>query len=322
MSPDETSDVLIVQNEESGERLDKILASRFQDVKSRTYFQFLIEEKRVLVNGISSKKRTLLRPGDEIRIDFILSPEMGLVPEAIPLEIIYEDDDLLVINKPAGIVIHPAPGNWQGTFANALLYHCNSLQEHFQNTLRPGIVHRLDKDTSGLLIAAKSSLAHQRLIAMFAERRIEKEYLAVCLGNPGKREIRAPIGRHPVHRKRMAVVPEKGRDALTFCETLAYDSHLSFVRVLLATGRTHQIRVHLKHAGCPVLGDALYGNLQANQKYGAGRQFLHASTLRLMHPLRNIPLEFNAPLPDDMSSFVQKYFKRGSCKTRFGGQIR
>jgi len=308
MFPNEVPEIIVIQEEESGERLDKVLAARFPDGKSRTYFQFLIENAHVLVNGSPSKKRHLVQMGDEIRIHFLLTPEMNLSPEPIPLNIIYEDEDLLVINKPAGMVVHPAPGNWTGTFANALLFHCNSIQNQFQNSLRPGIVHRLDKETTGLLIAAKSSLAHQRLIEMFAKREIEKEYLAICLGNPGKQEIQAPIGRHPVNRKQMAILNEKGREALTFCETVVYNSQIAFIRLQIATGRTHQIRVHLKHIGCPVLGDSTYGNPQVNRKYGAKRQFLHASSLRLLHPTKNSPLELNAPLPEDMSSFAIKNF--------------
>jgi 23S rRNA pseudouridine1911/1915/1917 synthase len=309
MFQDEIADLIIVQEEEAGKRLDKILASRFSDVKSRTYFQFLIDNGHVLVNGVSLKKRYLASVGDEIAIEFILSPEMGLSPEPIPLNIIYEDEDLLVIDKPAGMVVHPAPGNWNRTLANALLYHCKTLPDSQEGTLRPGIVHRLDKDTSGLIVAAKSSLAHQRLIEQFANRQIKKEYLAICLGNPGEREISAPIGRHPVQRKLMTVV-EKGREALTFCKTLTYTSTFGYVHLGLATGRTHQIRVHLKHIGCPVLGDAVYGNQQVNQKYIISRQYLHASLLSFIHPIQKKRMEFTVPLAEDMSLFIQRHFKK------------
>lgn len=305
---DDAFDTILIQEEEAGERLDKVLARRFQDVKSRTYFQFLIDQQHVLASGLTVKKRHVVRAGEEIQIRFILTPEMGLDPEPIPLSILYEDSDLIVVNKPAGMVVHPAPGNWKGTFANALLHHCMGLQESFQGSLRPGIVHRLDKDTSGLLIAAKSSVAHQRLIALFAERRIEKDYLTVCLGNPGKREICAPIGRHAVHRKMMAVVESGGREALTFCEPIEYKEPFCFARIRLATGRTHQIRVHLKHINCPVVGDSVYGNERINEKYEVKRQLLHASMLRFIHPIKEIPLEFMAPLPEDFYRFIKKHF--------------
>lgn len=311
----EENDCLAVQEDEVGERIDKVLAQRFQTAKSRSYFQFLIEEQRVLVNGSPVKKRYCLQPEDEILIHFILTPEMGLTPELIPLNILYEDEDLIVVNKPAGMVVHPAPGHWNGTFANALLGHCKNLSSSFQGSIRPGIVHRLDKDTSGLLIGAKSALAHQRLIEIFSGRQIEKEYLTICIGNPGRQEIRAPIGRHPVHRKLMAVVPEKGRDALTFCETISHQQPFSLVRIRLATGRTHQIRVHFKHIGCPILGDNTYGSSQTNLKYGVKRQFLHASSLRFLHPITNKPLEFKAMLAEDLSSFIQKHFKNLNLET-------
>ena len=295
MQPEE-QESLIITVEEGGERLDKILAGRFRDIKSRTYFQYLIEEGRVWVNGETVKKREKLAEGDEILIHFILTPEIGLSPEPIPLDIVYEDDALLVINKPAGMVVHPAVGNWTGTFVNALLHHCQGLEQ--SKDLRPGIVHRLDKETTGLLIAAKTPLVQQRLIEQFSTRQVYKEYLAICLGNPGKQEIQAPIGRHPVNRKLMAVVPN-GRPAISRCETVAHRGPLSLVKIVLLTGRTHQIRVHMKHVGMAVLGDDTYGNLQANQKYGAERQMLHASRLKLEHPLTKKMLELEAPLPED-----------------------
>ncbi len=250
MQPEE-QESLIITAEEGGERLDKILAGRFRDIKSRTYFQYLIEEGRVWVNGESVKKREKLAEGDEVLIHFILTPEIGLCPEPIPLDIVYEDDALLAINKPAGMVVHPAVGNWTGTFVNALLHHCQGLEQ--SEDLRPGIVHRLDKETTGLLIAAKTPLVQQRLIEQFSTRQVYKEYLAICLGNPGKQEIQAPIGRHPVNRKLMAVVPN-GRPAISRCETVAHRGTLSLVKIVLLTGRTHQIRVHLKHVGMAVLG--------------------------------------------------------------------
>lgn len=307
MQPDDIESIIITPEEE-GERLDKILAARFQGLQSRTYFQYLIEEEKVLVNGIPVKKRVQPKAGDEVEIEYILTPEIGLEPEPIPLWILFEDPHILVINKPAGMVVHPAPGNWTGTFVNALLHHCKNLI--VPNTpatdARPGIVHRLDKDTSGVLIAAKTAQAHQKLVQMFAAREIHKEYQAICLGNPGDAEINAPIGRHPVHRKMMTVLSEGGRDALTYCTTLAHKGDLSLVNIVLATGRTHQIRVHMKHIGHPILGDATYGSLPANKKYGAERQMLHAKLLRMKHPITGQAIEFQATIPDDMAKFITK----------------
>jgi len=304
--------IIVISEEETNTRLDKILADRFKEIKSRNYFQYLIEEQKVLLNGNPIRKRQKPKAGDEIQIEFMLPPEVDLAAEAIPLEIIYEDPDILIINKPAGMVVHPAPGNWSGTLVNALLHHCQNLLESFpavtegSSHLRPGIVHRLDKDTSGLLIAAKHTLAHQRLVGMFSEKQIHKEYLAICVGNPGNIEINQPIGRHPVHRQQMAVVETGGKYALSICKTLAANGQLSAVNIVLATGRTHQIRVHLKHHGAPVLGDPLYGNLHANQKYQVQRQLLLAHRISFKHPITGCPLKFQAPIPNDISIFLEK----------------
>lgn len=293
---------IIIEASEEGIRLDRVLALRFNEKYSRTYFQHLIEEEAVLLEGKPVKKRYKPTVGDALEVCFLLTPELNLEPEAIALSVLYEDDDILVVNKPPGLVVHPAPGNWSGTFVNALLYHCKEMAVD-PASVRPGIVHRLDKDTSGLLLAAKSSLAQQRLIAMFASRSIHKEYLAVCLGNPGNVDMKWPIGRHPIHRKKMTV-RDDGRPAYSRCQTLATDGKLSLVRIILETGRTHQIRVHMLHHGTPVLGDSVYGSAQANAKYKVNRQLLHASELRFDHPMTSQSLHFVAPLPADFSFFV------------------
>lgn len=299
------SDLLIVTQEESGERLDKILANRFKEVYSRTYFQYLIDEQLVLINGIPVKKRVKPHEGDEIEVEFAATPEIQLLPEAIRLEILFEDEHLLAVNKPAGMVVHPAPGNWTGTFVNALLYHCDSLPSTETSCLRPGIVHRLDKDTSGVLLAAKTLEMQQKLTALFASRQVYKEYLAICVGRPADGEINAPIGRHPIHRKEMAVVPS-GKQAITHCQTMGWNEKLSFVKIVIATGRTHQIRVHLKYQGTPVLGDNLYGNPSINQHYGATRQLLHAAKIKFQHPLTGEQLELSAPPPVEIEQFIRK----------------
>lgn len=309
----EESEEIIVTEEEAGERIDKVLANRFRDIQSRTYFQFLLEEKRVLVNGLPIKKRDRVQAGDEVHIHFILTPEIGLEAECIPLEILYEDRDILVINKSKGMVVHPAPGHWSGTFVNALLYHCKQGAAAFSSettdSFRPGIVHRLDKDTTGVLVAAKTTLSQQRLIEMFAGRQIHKEYTAICLGNPGNQEVRVPIGRHPVNRKLMTVRNEGGREAVSRFKTKACNGKLSLVNVILETGRTHQIRVHMKHVGAPILGDAAYGNVQSNLHYSADRQMLHAHLIRFKHPISGELLEFKAPFPSDMQDLITKHFR-------------
>ena len=305
------NDYLIISEDEAGERLDKILARRFTDVHSRTYFQYLIDEHLVLLNGIPVKKRIKPVAGDEVEVQFAALPGIDLKPEAIPLSIIYEDEHLVVINKPVGMVVHPAPGHWSGTFVNALLYHCQLLPVP-EGTLRPGIVHRLDKETSGLLVAAKTLEAQQKLIELFASRKVYKEYLAVCVGHPSDGVIEAPIGRHPVHRMEMAIVPH-GRAACSICNTIGYNDKLSVVQVVITTGRTHQIRVHMKYKGTPVLGDSLYGTTALNQSFNVSHHLLHAAVLRFPHPITGQSLEFKAPIPDEMRRIVRKILTQSQC---------
>lgn len=302
----EEHDSIVITTDDEGERLDKILAKHFETVKSRTYFQSLIEDEKVLLNGQAVKKRYRPKAGDEVEVYFSCDPAITLTPEAIPLDIVYEDEALLVINKPSGMVVHPAAGNWSGTFVNALLHHCgySDLLAEDKDSLRPGIVHRLDKETTGLLVAAKQSNAQRLLIAQFSQRQVHKEYLALCVGNPGNRTIEQPIGRHPTLRKLMAVTPN-GRNSTTICQTLAYNNELSYVKVTLITGRTHQIRVHLSHCGTPVLGDPLYGHERCNRKHGLQRQMLHAHRLRFNHPITGKLLELEAPLPNEMQSILK-----------------
>ena len=298
----EADDTLMVSGEEVGMRLDRFLISRFPGY-SRTYFQHLIEEKLVLVNTELVKKSAKLEEGDEIEIEFAVTPEISITPEAIPLEIIYEDAHLLAINKPAGMVVHPAVGNWTGTFVNALLYHCTHLSP--QDSLRPGIVHRLDKETTGVLLAAKDELTQRKLVEAFAARKVEKEYLAICVGNPGNRRIEGNIGRHPTRRKEMAIVKEKGKEAKTLCTTVAYNELLSLVKLVPHTGRTHQLRVHMQSIGFPILGDTVYGSASSNTKFDIHRQLLHAYRLCFIHPITKEEIELKAPIPQDISKFIQ-----------------
>lgn len=298
---------ITISEEEAGERLDKILVARFGEEHSRTYFQHLFEEGLITVNGNKIKKQYRSEPGDQVAIIWTAREGINLTPEAIPLDIIFEDEYILVINKPAGMVVHPAPGHHSGTFVHALLHHCE-LPDKEINDLRPGIVHRLDKETSGLLIAAKNLHTHQKLITLFSERKVEKEYLAVCVGSPGTRSIDASIGRHPFHRKEMAV-RTGGKSAVTHFTTLTTDGKISVVRAQPLTGRTHQIRVHLQHLRTPILGDRIYGSESANKKYGVSRQMLHAYRLRFFHPETGKALEFTALIPDDMQQFIAPHLK-------------
>ncbi|MBS4169129.1 RluA family pseudouridine synthase [Parachlamydia sp. AcF125] len=296
----------LIQDTEVRVRLDKVLAARYKNNGSRTYFQMLIEKGLVLLNGEPVKKRFKPNLGDEVELFFAAAPEIPLIPQPIPLHILYEDDYLLIVDKPAGMVVHPAPGNWTGTFVNALLYHCGySLGGASLDSLRPGIVHRLDKETSGVLVAAKTLPVQQKLMELFANRQVYKEYWAICLGNPGNCELKGSIGRHPVHRKQMTV-REDGKEALTLCETLEVRNDICLVRLVLSTGRTHQIRVHLKHAGHPILGDSIYGNKQVNLKYRAERQMLHARKIAFSHPITHQKIVTEAPLPPDMEQFLKK----------------
>ena len=297
------SETLIITAEEAGKRLDKVLAERYPNAHSRTYLQWLIEEQHVLLNQKPAKKRMMVAKDDQVDVHFVLTPEIELKPEAIALNIVYEDEALIVINKPAGLVVHPGAGNWTGTFVNGLLHHCKQLPEG--EMLRPGIVHRLDKDTTGLLAAAKTSEAQQKLIELFSTRQVYKEYLAVCLGNPGKGTVNAPIARHPVHRQKMAIV-EGGRQSVTHYETLKYNASLSIVKLILETGRTHQIRVHMKQIGSPVLGDAVYGSVSMNQKFQLDRQMLHASKLRFPHPTSGEEMVLEASVPDEMARLIAR----------------
>jgi len=276
-------------------RLDKFLTQKYPGY-SRTYFQYLIENGFVLVNGKQLKKKDETQADDDIEVCFQLTPEISLEPENIPLDIVFEDDHLLIINKPAGMVVHPAPGHPQHTFVHALLHHCKGLP--FADTLRPGIVHRLDKDTSGVLLAAKTLETHQKLISLFCNRKIVKKYLAICFGNPGDGTIEAPIKRHKTRRQEMAVDLE-GKEAISRCRVLKTKEDLSLVEVELVTGRTHQIRVNMKHRGTPVLGDAVYGSPAANQKYHTTRQLLHAHSLEFQHPITGTTLKLTAPIPKD-----------------------
>ena len=309
MNTHETIDTISIQEEETHLRLDKLLALKYPKY-SRTYFQSLVEKGHILVNGLPCKKREKLDEGDEVEICFELAPELSLEAENIPLEILFEDDELIIVNKPAGMVVHPAPGHPNHTFVNALLYHCQNLPIDPKAPLRPGIVHRLDKDTSGALMAAKNSNMHRALVTLLSERKVKKTYKALCYNVPVQIEINAPLKRHPVKRQEMAVCLEGGKEAITKLSVAKKSEQVSLLDVQLITGRTHQIRVHLKHIGCPILGDPVYGNPSTNLKWGMQRQMLHAEHLCFIHPTTGKEINIRAPLPADMQEWIDRFFTR------------
>ena len=283
--------------EKPAPRLDRWLASHWPDV-SRARWQRAIAAGLVRVNGATAQASAPVRAGDEIRAQEPPpdAPHASARPENIPLEILYEDEDLICLNKPAGLVVHPAAGNWSGTLVNAVLHHAGQLPD-VGNPLRPGVVHRLDKDTSGCILVAKNDAAHAALARQFAERTAQKTYLAVVRGRPRASAgvVTGAIARHPVHRQRMAVSNRPGaRAAETAWKVLVSNPKLSLLECRPKTGRTHQIRVHLKHLGHPIAGDRVYGG-------GADfpRQLLHAWQLRVKHPRSGRELVFAAPPPGD-----------------------
>lgn len=295
----------------SGERLDAYLAAKLADL-SRSRIQTLIREQFILVDGAPAKPRDGVKPGSTISISLPEAVPAEATPQEIPLDILHEDDDLLVLNKEPGMVVHPAPGNPDGTLVNALLHHCRGKLSGIGGVERPGIVHRLDKDTSGCLVVAKSDVAHQSLVTQFSERStMEKIYLAVTTGvpKPERDTVFTHIGRHPVNRQKMAVVnPPGGKPAITDYEVLATDAatRTALVRCHLHTGRTHQIRVHLHHKGAPLLGDPIYGRPVKDAALPR-RLMLHAWKLAFDHPVTGRKLAFESPVPDEFRHWMEMW---------------
>jgi len=286
---------LLVEPADAAMRLDHFLAEKVAEL-SRSRLQTLVKEGHVQLNGAATKPNAKLRAGDRITLREPAPAPSGNAPEEIALEILFEDDDVIVVNKPPGLVVHPAAGHASGTLVNALLHHCTSLSG-IGGVERPGIVHRLDKETSGCLVAAKTDAAHQALAKQFAGRDVEKIYLALATGRFTSKSgvVETQIGRHPVHRQKMAVVaPDKGREARTGWRVLAEVPGGSLVECTLYTGRTHQIRVHLKHINHPLLGDEVYG-----KRGDFTRQMLHAWKLAFTHPRTSERKHFVAPIPED-----------------------
>jgi 23S rRNA pseudouridine1911/1915/1917 synthase len=291
---------------DSGSRLDKHLTARFPDL-SRARLQDLIKDGHVTLNGRPAKASATLKRGDQITLTIPEVVPVSVVAQDIPLDVLFEDKDILVLNKSPGLVVHPAAGNPDGTLVNALLHHCDDLSG-IGGEMRPGIVHRLDKDTSGCMVIAKNDIAHRRLTEAFAERRLTKIYLAAINGLPKEKSGRLQnmIGRHPVDRKRMSILYDgSGKEAVTEWEHIATHQNSALIRCKLLTGRTHQIRVHMRESlDHPILGDPIYGNPK-RQIVHVSRLMLHAWKLSLHHPIHDQPMNFEAPVPPEFQPWMQ-----------------
>jgi 23S rRNA pseudouridine1911/1915/1917 synthase len=309
---------LVVEAAEAGHRLDAVLASRFPDY-SRVHLRRVISAGGVQVDGRGGKPAYRLKEGQRVVIVLPEIPRETPRPENIPLEVLYQDEHLIVVNKPPGMVVHPARGHWSGTLASALQFHFGPTLSTSGGASRPGIVHRLDRDTSGVILVARSDQAHSKLAKQFAARSIEKEYFALVTGCPQRDRdiIDCPIGFHPQVREKMAIRRDDAasRPAQTFYEVLERFDGFAAMRLLPKTGRTHQIRVHLNHIGCPVLCDKQYGGRSritrgeirrdpTDAVVLLERQALHARRLRFLHPVTNEPLEVEAPLPADIAAVL------------------
>ncbi len=302
----------IVTEEEAGLRLDACIGI-FSDELSRSAAAKLIESGAVLVCGRAAKKKTVLCEGDIIEIDMPEIRPSEALPEDIPLDVVYEDSDVIVINKPKGMVVHPAAGNYTGTLVNALLFRCRTSLSGIGGVLRPGIVHRIDKDTTGLLVVAKNDSAHRALAEELKHHGIEREYHAIVRGGftSDRGTVDLPIGRHPVERKKMAVLKdsENAKRAVTHYEVIESFGGFSYIKLRLETGRTHQIRVHMSHLGHPLMGDTVYGggSTQFEKRHAAllDGQVLHAGRLEFTHPSSGERMSLECPLPDYFSNLLR-----------------
>ena len=299
---------LHVPDEISGVRLDKWLSEQEELGLTRSVIQTRMKEQKILVNGKAVSKSDKVTGGSTVTVEVPDAVPLELVPENIPLDIIYEDDDLLVVNKPKGMVVHPAPGNYTGTLVHALLYHCGDRLSGINGVIRPGIVHRIDKLTSGLLMVAKNDAAHLGLSEQIQAHTFTREYQAVCRGRfrESTGTIHAPIGRHPVDRKKMCVTLRNSKPATTHYEVLTEFTGYSHLKLRLETGRTHQIRVHLSHLGHPILGDDVYGTAYK----GIEGQCLHAGKIGFIHPIKQEYMEFTSPLPEYFQEILRKLGNR------------
>ncbi len=311
-TPAELENVTTFTAARDGDRIDSCIAAECGI--SRSAAQRLIGDGAVTVNGKVCAKNYKTKSGDAVEIVFPETEECDAVAEDIPLDVVYEDADIIIVNKPCGMVVHPAPGHATGTLVNALMYHCGDSLSGIGGVLRPGIVHRIDRDTSGLICAAKNDAAHLSLAAQLADHSMHREYRMIVCGNLKEESgtVDAPIGRHPVDRKRMAVVRD-GRNAVTHWKVLERYPGFTYAEAVLETGRTHQIRVHLSHIGHPLAGDTVYGGGRTPfEKHNAALldgQALHAVALILRHPRTGEAMRFETPLPDGFETVLDKLKK-------------
>ena len=291
-----------VQFEQEGERLDKFLSTIYPDF-SRAFFQKLIKNQKVWVNDQNQKASFPVHTDDLVKIEIPDAVETTIVPEDIPLDILYEDQDLLIVNKPKGMVVHPSAGHYTGTLVNAIMYHCKDSLSGINGEIRPGIVHRIDMDTTGSLIVCKNDEAHVDIAQQIKEHSVNRIYVGIVCGNVKDDEgtIEGPIGTHPIERKKMAINEKNGKPAITHYKVLERFGNYTYMQFKLETGRTHQIRVHMASIGHPLLGDALYSSNRSTFKNLQG-QTLHAQTIGFIHPKTGEYMEFSAPLPE--------YFKK------------
>ena len=297
-----------VENQD-GERIDRYLSEELED-RSRSYIQKLIKENHVTVNQKPVKANYRLSLGDRVEIDLPEAKEPDIKPEDIPLDILYEDKDIIIVNKPKQMVVHPAPGHYSQTLVNALMYHCGFELSGINGTMRPGIVHRIDMDTTGSLVACKNDMAHQSLSKQLKEHSIRRIYVAIVHGNIKEEDgtVNAPIGRHPTERKKMSIHSRNGREAITHYQVLERFGNYTYIQCELETGRTHQIRVHMASLGHPLLVDMVYGPKKCPFPHLQG-QTLHARTLGIIHPRTGEYLEVNAPLPAYFIELLDKLRK-------------
>ncbi len=290
--------------EDTGKRLDAWLAAQPELNLTRSAVQQLLEQGQITRNGRPAKKNDKLQADDAVTVNVPEPQMLDVQPQNIPLEIVYEDDALLVVNKPKGMVVHPAPGHPDGTLVNAMLYHCAGRLSSINGVIRPGIVHRIDRDTSGLLIVAKTDCAHLGLAEQIAAHSFTREYEAVVCGRfkAESGTVHAPIGRDPRDRQKMCVIATNSKDAVTHYTVLTQYEKYAHIRCTLETGRTHQIRVHMKHIGHPVYGDAVYGKAEK----GIEGQCLHAKKIGFLHPVTGAYLEFDSPLPEYFTEILRK----------------
>ena len=296
----------VITEEMEGERIDKCLSALI-DTLSRSYIQKLLAEGSVAVNGKNVKPSYKVCTDDEVKLFLppVITPD--ILPENIPLDVLYEDKDVIVVNKPKGMVVHPAPGHYEGTLVNALLYHCGNDLSGINGVLRPGIVHRIDRDTTGSVIACKNDHAHNEIARQLKEHSIVRKYQAIVHGIIKEEQgtVHTLIGRHPLDRKKMAVVERGGKDAITHYQVIRRFQNTTYIECVLETGRTHQIRVHMSHLGHPLLGDSVYGPKSSSFNKLQG-QTLHAGTLGFIHPSTGEYVETIAPLPEYFQIFLNK----------------